>query len=89
MLSTHITLAISLPGPTELIVILVIVLVIFGGKNIPALGEGLGKGIKNFRRAIGGEKDHAPAPQATPLTPPQAPARSRRWRRSLCRGARP
>jgi sec-independent protein translocase protein TatA len=57
MLSTHITLAISLPGPTELIVILVIVLVIFGGKNIPALGEGLGKGIKNFRRAIGGEKD--------------------------------
>lgn len=54
MLSPHIALA--LPGTTEMIVILVIVLVLFGGNKIPALGDGLGKGIKNFRRALGGDK---------------------------------
>ena len=54
MLSPHIALA--LPGTTEMIVILVIVLVLFGGNKIPALGDWLGKGIKNFRRALGGDK---------------------------------
>jgi len=54
MLSTPLLL--SLPSGTEMLVILVIVLVLFGGNKIPALGDGLGKGIKNFRRAIGGDK---------------------------------
>jgi sec-independent protein translocase protein TatA len=54
MLSTPLLLA--LPGGSELIVILIIILVLFGGNKIPALGDGLGKGIKNFRRALGGDK---------------------------------
>jgi sec-independent protein translocase protein TatA len=40
------------PGPTELIIILVIVIVIFGATRLPQIGEGLGKGIRNFRAGI-------------------------------------
>lgn len=39
-------------GTTELIVILVIVLVIFGANRLPQLGEGLGKAIKGFKKGI-------------------------------------
>ncbi len=38
-------------GVTELIIILVIVLIMFGAGKLPEIGEGLGKGIRNFRRA--------------------------------------
>ena len=37
-------------GMPELIVILVIVLIIFGAGKLPEIGEGLGKGIRNFRK---------------------------------------
>jgi sec-independent protein translocase protein TatA len=38
-------------GMPELIVILVIILIIFGAGKLPQIGEGLGKGIKNFKKA--------------------------------------
>lgn len=38
-------------GMPELIIILVIVLVIFGAGKLPEIGSGLGKGIKNFKKA--------------------------------------
>lgn len=38
-------------GFTEIILILVILVVIFGGNKLPGLGEGLGKMIRNFKRA--------------------------------------
>lgn len=38
--------------PLHLIVILFIVLLIFGPGKLPALGEGLGKGIKSFKDAL-------------------------------------
>ena len=38
-------------GPTELIIIVVLVLLLFGGKKIPELMRGLGKGIKEFKDA--------------------------------------
>lgn len=44
-------------GTTELILILVIVMVLFGAKKLPALGEGLAKGIKSFRANISDDKD--------------------------------
>jgi sec-independent protein translocase protein TatA len=40
------------PGFSELVIIMVIVFVIFGAGKIPQLGEGLGKGIRNFRSGI-------------------------------------
>ncbi|MEA2005588.1 MAG: twin-arginine translocase TatA/TatE family subunit [Acidobacteriota bacterium] len=39
-------------GPTELLVILLIVVIIFGAKRLPELGKSLGEGIKNFRKSI-------------------------------------
>ncbi len=41
-------------GAPEIIIILVIVLVLFGGKKIPELMKGLGKGIKEFKDAKDG-----------------------------------
>ncbi len=38
-------------GPTELIIILFIILVIFGAGKLPEIGGALGKGIKNFKKA--------------------------------------
>ena len=42
-------------GAPEIIIILVIVLLIFGGKKIPELMKGLGRGIKDFKDASKGE----------------------------------
>ena len=39
-------------GPTELIIILVIVLVLFGAKRVPEIGASIGKGIREFKRNI-------------------------------------
>ncbi|MFZ4547391.1 MAG: twin-arginine translocase TatA/TatE family subunit [Bacteroidales bacterium] len=36
-------------GPTEIILILAIVLLLFGGKKIPELMKGMGKGVKSFK----------------------------------------
>lgn len=48
-------------GTTELILILVIVMVLFGAKKLPALGEGLAKGIRSFRTNISmDDKDKKP-----------------------------
>lgn len=38
-------------GMPELIIILVIVLIIFGAGKLPEIGAGLGKGIRNFKKA--------------------------------------
>jgi|WetSurMetagenome_2_1015567.scaffolds.fasta_scaffold1776241_1 sec-independent protein translocase protein TatA len=50
-------------SPTELIIIGVIVIVIFGGSKIPQLGKGLGEGIRNFKSAI---KSMNEEPEAKP-----------------------
>ena len=41
-------------GIPELIIILIIVLIIFGAGKLPEIGSGLGKGIKNFKKAAHG-----------------------------------
>lgn len=41
-------------GMPELLIILVIVLIIFGAGKLPEIGRGLGKGIRNFRKATSG-----------------------------------
>lgn len=52
-------------GPTELIIILVVALVIVGPGKLPELGGALGRGIRDFRRSVSAEDDAAPAPQQT------------------------
>ena len=44
-------------GLGELLIILLIVLIIFGAGKLPEIGRGLGKGIKNFRKASSGLED--------------------------------
>jgi len=39
------------PGPTEIIVILLVVVLLFGGRKIPELMKGLGQGLKEFKKA--------------------------------------
>ncbi|WP_428737562.1 Sec-independent protein translocase subunit TatA/TatB [Sulfurimonas sp.] len=39
----------GLPGGYEWLIILAVVVILFGGKKIPELAKGLGKGIKNFK----------------------------------------
>jgi sec-independent protein translocase protein TatA len=51
-------------GLPELLVILVIVLIIFGAGKLPELGENLGKGIRNFRKATN-------EPDSIDVTPPK------------------
>jgi len=46
-------------GP-DLLVILAIALIVFGGKRIGDLGAGLGKGIRNFKKGMEGEDEASP-----------------------------
>jgi sec-independent protein translocase protein TatA len=41
-------------GTGEIIIIAVVVLLLFGGKKIPELMKGIGKGVKNFREGVKG-----------------------------------
>ena len=53
-------------GPDKLIIILIVVLVLFGGKKIPELMRGLGEGMKEFKKATRDED------QDKPVTPGSA-----------------
>jgi len=44
-------------GTGEIIIIVLAILLLFGGKKIPELMKGLGKGIKNFKEGIKGIED--------------------------------
>ena len=39
-------------GPTELLLIVLIIIIIFGARKLPELGKSLGEGIKNVRKSI-------------------------------------
>ena len=43
-------------GMPELVIILVIIVIIFGAGKLPEIGSGLGKGIKNFKKATKDEE---------------------------------
>ncbi len=42
-------------GPMELIIIFLIVVLLFGGRKIPEIAKGLGKGIRDFKGALSGD----------------------------------
>jgi sec-independent protein translocase protein TatA len=53
-------------GPLELAIVLIIALVVFGPKRLPELGRSLGRGIREFRGSISGDRDEReeqPQPQ--------------------------
>jgi len=47
----------SLPGPLEIVVILVVVLLLFGAKRLPEIGKALGEGIREFKRSMHDDSD--------------------------------
>jgi sec-independent protein translocase protein TatA len=72
-------------GPLEIIVVLIIALVVFGPKRLPELGNSLGKGIREFRDTVSGDKHDdeddsdvkalsATQATTTPVQPAAAPA---------------
>jgi sec-independent protein translocase protein TatA len=44
-------------GPMELIIVLVIALVVLGPKRLPDAGKSLGRGIREFKGSLSGDKD--------------------------------
>ena len=49
----------GIPSGFELVVVVAVVLLLFGGKKIPELAKGLGQGIKNFKSAIKDDKEES------------------------------
>ncbi len=47
-------------GPTELIIILIIVVIVFGVGRLPEVGGALGKGIRDFKKGLQTEEDAKP-----------------------------
>jgi sec-independent protein translocase protein TatA len=58
-------------GPFELLIIVFIIMILFGGKKIPELMHGLGKGINEFKRGAQGDPTEAVKTTPTP-EPPKA-----------------
>lgn len=44
-------------GMPELVVVLVIIMIVFGAGKLPQIGEGIGKGIRNFKKAVSSDSD--------------------------------
>ncbi len=65
-------------GPTELIIVLVIVLLIFGPKRLPGLGRQLGSGMREFKDSISGKGGRDDDDDDDQLTPAKDPAEDRR-----------
>src|ERR1035438_5652002 len=75
VLNFHTQLLFGMPNAGELVITLLIIIVFFGGKKIPELAKGLGKGIREFNEAKDGikseiesgmkEKDKIQAPDAS------------------------
>lgn len=49
-------------GTTEIVLIVLVVLLLFGGKKIPELMKGLGKGVRSFKEGAAGVKDELEKP---------------------------
>ena len=45
-------------GMTELFIIMIIILIIFGAGKLPGVGSGIGKGIRNFKKAVSNVDDN-------------------------------
>ena len=56
-------------GMPELLVILVIVIVLFGFRRLPEIGQGIGEGIRNFKRSMKTADDDHLDEKAEPKSP--------------------
>ena len=49
-------------GFGELLLLFIVIILVFGSSKLPALGDALGKGIRNFKRTINEDKKDQPPP---------------------------
>lgn len=59
-------------GPFELAIVLILALIVFGPKRLPELGRSLGRGIREFRGSVSGERHADDRPEA--IEAPSEPA---------------
>jgi len=52
-------------GPTEIAVILIVALLLFGAKRLPELGRSLGQGMREFRRSLSGAAEETEKDQGS------------------------
>src|SRR3954453_17152057 len=82
-------------GPMELIIVLVIALIVLGPKRLPEAGRSVGKGLREFKESLSGERrdddddDDVAALQSTPRSPTSAKEASAHLPRPPGRGHRP
>ena len=50
----------SMPGPLEIVVILLVILLLFGAKRLPEIGRALGEGIREFKKTLKDASDDKP-----------------------------
>ncbi|MBO4943822.1 MAG: twin-arginine translocase TatA/TatE family subunit [Muribaculaceae bacterium] len=65
-------------GAPEIILIVFVILLLFGGKKIPELMKGIGKGVRSFRQGmseISDEIQNAPEPKSSAAPAPKTPER--------------
>jgi sec-independent protein translocase protein TatA len=59
--------------PWHIVLLLVIALLLFGGKRLPEIGKALGSGMREFKDAVTGHSDHDdPQPELPPAEPTAA-----------------
>ncbi len=56
-------------GPWELVIVLAIVLVIFGGGKLAGVGKSLGQGLREFKQALTGADEEKPSADDNPPAP--------------------
>jgi sec-independent protein translocase protein TatA len=61
-------------GFSELIIVLLIIVVVFGSTKLPQLGDGLGRAIKNFKRAVTNQNEIEVSPKKGEISENDAPA---------------
>jgi sec-independent protein translocase protein TatA len=59
-------------GFTEIMMILVVVLLLFGAKRLPEVGASIGKGIREFKRSLTDTQDAITRPEDTSSLPPRS-----------------
>ena len=60
-------------GPTQILVIVILIIVLFGGKKIPELMRGMGRGVKEFKDAVNKDYTAENTNETTAPPAPQAP----------------
>ena len=64
--------------PMHWLILLVIVLVLFGGRKIPELMRGLGEGVRGFKEGMSGSHSQSAPPAAQASTPAEKPAEDKK-----------